>query len=473
MLVGRKDETTILQSVLAEDESGFVAVYGRRRIGKTYLVRQVYKNNIVFDCSGLHDKNTAFQLESFNDTLADYFKHDNKKTTLQSWLEAFELLKKYISNIRHQKKKVIFFDEISWFDTHKSGFKAALDKFWNQYATKRKDIVLVICGSAASWIINKIVNDRGGFHNRITTLLELQPFTLQETNDYLRLKKADLQHEDIIRLYMATGGIPFYLKDIKPGQSVTQIIQQLFFSKTAPLKNEFQNLYAALFNNSNWHQNVVKALAAKNKGLTRNEILLAAKLPSGGGLTTVLNELVTCGFIKEIYPINKQKADLLYRLTDNYSIFYFKFLAAQKAQTIKWSDIANTQAYKTWCGYAFENICLQHIRQIKQKLGISGIMTNEYSWYAARKEQDNGVQIDMIIDRNDNAVNLCEMKFYNTSFEMDKSYASKIQHKKELFIQRTKSKKNVFVTLITLHGANPNAHYNSIVANQLTGHDLF
>ncbi len=473
MISGRKEETQVLRRVLDETESSFVAVYGRRRIGKTYLIREVYKEQIIFDCSGLHDKSTSQQLECFTNSLAEHFGLNPKKYLLQSWLEAFELLKKHISGIRNKKKKVVFFDEISWFDTPKSGFKAALDLFWNQYATKRKDIVLVICGSAAFWIINKIVNDRGGFHNRITTRLELQPFTLPETKEYLQRRKVNLYNQDITQLYMATGGIPFYLKDIRNGQSVQQIIQQLFFSKTAPLKNEFDNLYAALFKKSDWHINVIKALASKNKGLTRNEILKQTRLPSGGGLTTVLNELATCGFVKEIYPINRQKADMLYRLMDNYSIFYFKFLSENKAQNKKWTDLANTASYKTWCGYAFENICLQHIENIKHKLGISGILTNEYSWQKISRGDSSGVQIDFIIDRNDNAINLCEAKFHNTVFEMDRHYANKLSERKAVFINKTKTRKNVFVTMITLNGARPNAHFNSVVTNQLTADDLF
>ena len=221
-------------------------------------------------------------------------------------------------------KKVIFLDEISWFDTPKSGFKAALDNFWNQYASRRTDIVLVICGSAASWIINKVINDTGGLHNRITCTIALQPFTLKETAAFLNLKKVSLVYKDIVQLHMAIGGVPFYLNNVEAGESVPQIIQRLFFSKSAILKNEFDNLYPALFKNSNDHIKVIKALAAKSKGLSRSEIIKASKIPSGGGLSTTLQELAACGFIKLIYPINKVKEDILYRLIDEYSIFYLK-----------------------------------------------------------------------------------------------------------------------------------------------------
>jgi uncharacterized protein len=277
---------------------------------------------MAFECSGLHQKSTIQQLENFHLTLSEFFASNKKLQQPTSWLQAFANLKQHLTKLKTTTKKVIFFDEISWYDTPKSGFKAALDNFWNQFASKRNDIVLIICGSAASWIINKVVNDKGGFHNRITCTIALQPFTIKETIAFLNHKKIQLVYKDIIQLYMAVGGIPYYLNSIEKGQSVAQILQKLFFAPKAVLKNEFQNLYAALFKNSNDHLTIVKALASKSKGLTRSEIIQLTKIKSGGGLSTCLQELLHCGFIKTIYPINKQKEDVLYRLMDAYTIFF-------------------------------------------------------------------------------------------------------------------------------------------------------
>lgn len=465
-IAGRVQEINLLQELLQNDNAEFVAIYGRRRIGKTFLVRQVYANKIVFECSGLHQKSLEQQLENFWLALAEVQKKPNPMP--KTWLQAFALLKAYLNELG-KGKKVVFLDEISWFETPRSGFLAALDNFWNQFCSKRTDIVLVICGSAASWIINKVINDRGGLHNRITKRIQLLPFSLAETQAYLTMQKVQLTQKDIAQLYMCVGGIPFYLKDIKAGQSVPQVLDDLFFKPQAPLKDEFANLYASLFKNSQLHETIVKALSTKNKGLTRNEIVQITGLKSGGGLTTVLEELVQCGFVKQIQPLQKTKEDVLYRLIDQYTLFYFKFLMNNKLNS-SWQYLTNKQAYKIWSGYAFENLGLKHVYQIKKALGISGIISNDYSWTL---KGDGGAQIDLLIDRDDNCINLLEMKFYEGPFEMTKAYAAQLQQKIAVFKQSTRTRKNIFVTLVTVAGAKKNAHYLSVVTNEITIDDLF
>ena len=470
-IAGRKDEIKVLQSLLTQQESSFLALYGRRRIGKTYLVRQVYENQIVFECSGLHQRDLSQQLENFWLTLIEV--NPKEKPSLpKTWLQAFSLLKMYISSLPEQQKKVIFLDEIAWFETPKSGFLAALDNFWNQFCSKRNDIILVICGSAASWIIDKVINNRGGLHNRITCHVQLMPFTLKETKEYLEMSNIRLTPKDIATLYMAVGGVPYYLKDLKSGQSVPQILDELFFLPQATLKNEFNNLYASLFKNSDLHILLIKALAHKNKGLTRNELLAETGISSGGGFSVLLQELVACGFIKIIYPINKSKEDLLYRLVDEYSIFYFKFLVNNKANN-SWLQMTNKPIFKIWTGYAFENLCFKHIFQIKKALGISGIISNEYSWIQKGDKTQQGTQIDFIIDRDDNCINILELKFYDTVFEINKNYAQQLNEKISIFKEKTKLKKNVFLTLLTANGAKKNEYYLSTITNELTIEDLF
>lgn len=471
IVAGREDEIKILRNLLNKKGSEFLAVYGRRRIGKTYLIRQVYEKSIVFEASGLHEKEMAQQLESFWLALLDV-NTTEKPTIPKTWLQAFSLLKIHLNNLETKKKKVVFLDEIAWFETPKSGFLAALDNFWNSYCSKRNDIILVICGSAASWIIDKVINNKGGLHNRITAHIQLMPFTLKETKQFLELSNVKLTLKDLATLYMSVGGVPFYLKDIKSCQSVPQILDELFFKPQALLKNEFGNLYASLFKNSDLHISIIKALATKSKGLTRKELLVDTKLTSGGGFSKLLDELVACGFIKIIYPINKTKEDFLYRLVDEYSIFYFKFLQNNKVNS-SWLQISNTQSYKTWCGYAFENLSFKHILNIKKALGINGIISNEYSWIDKGNTPEKGAQIDFIIDRNDNCITILELKFYDTVFEITKNYAEELQHKVTLFKKKTKTNKNVFITMLTANGVKNNEYYLSVITNELNLSDLF
>lgn len=471
-IAGRKEEIALLQSLMDKEEAAFIAVYGRRRVGKTYLIRQVYERHIVFECSGVLESSKEQQLENFWRSLNEINPQVQPPSPPKTWIEAFFQLRTYLNTQKQETKKVIFLDEIPWFETRRSGFLAALDGFWNQYCTKRRDIILVICGSAASWIIEKVINNRGGLHNRLTHRMLLMPLTLSETKALFELKKVRLSLKDIVQIYMCIGGVPFYLKDIKAGDSVTQILDQLFYHKQAILKNEFQNLYAALFKNNTLHEMVVEALASKNKGLTRNEIIEWTGIKSGGGLTTVLEELIQCGFIMLVYPINKKKEDCLYRLVDEYTLFYFKFLKDGKTKS-SWTHITESAAYKVWSGYAFENLCFKHTEQIKKALGISGIVTNEYSYLSKSKKDRPGVQIDMIIDRADNCLNILEVKFHNTTFEVTEAYARQLLDKAAVFKEQTGVKKNVFITLLSVFGSKKNEHYLTSVTNELLLDDLF
>ncbi len=471
-IAGRLKEIALLQSILEKRDASFLAVYGRRRIGKTYLIRQVYENKILFECSGVLEEDMAQQLENFWRSLNEAFPQPQPVTPPKTWIEAFFQLRAFLKPLTQDTKKVIFFDEIPWFETPRSGFLAALDGFWNQFCTKRTDIILVICGSAASWIIDKVVNNRGGLHNRLTHRLLLKPFTLGETKAFFELNRVKLTLKQIAEIYMCIGGIPFYLKDIEAGYSVPQILDQLFLGEEAKLKDEFRNLYAALFKNNTVHEKVVTALASKTKGLTRNEIIQTSGIPSSGDLTTVLDELVQCGFIRQIFPISKSKEDCLYRLIDEYSLFYFKFLVDGTTQS-SWSQIALSPTYKIWAGYAFENLCFKHTFQIKKAFGISGVITNEYSYVQKGNADQQGIQIDMIIDRADNCVNILEVKFYNTEFEMSETYARQLLHKATIFKEKTRLKKNVFITMLTVFGVKKNEHYLMAVTNQLLIDDLF
>lgn len=471
-IAGRKEEIVLLQSLLQKDHPEFVAVYGRRRIGKTFLVREVYNRQLVFECSGLHQRSYHRQLENFWLALAEVWPGSRSELPPKSWLQAFAQLKTYLNTLPPGDKKVVFLDEISWFETPRSGFLAALDNFWNQFCTKRPDIILVICGSAASWIIQKVINDRGGLHNRITRHIRLMPFSLRETAEFLEMNGVRWTQRDIARLYMCVGGVPFYLTDIGPGQSVPQVLDELFFLPHARLKNEFNNLYAALFKNSSQHEKVVQALALKNKGLSRSEIVAATGISSGGGLSTVLEELIACGFVRQVFPINKTREDALFRLIDEFTLFYYKFLHQLKSNS-SWLQMSASPAYHTWSGYAFESLCLKHTNQIKDALGIRGIITNDYSWQWKGDATTPGAQIDLLIDRNDNCINLLEIKFLDSEFELTKAYAARLEEKARIFKLQTRTTKNVFVTLLTAAGARKNEHYLGVVTNDVKLEDLF
>ncbi|MEM6700538.1 MAG: ATP-binding protein, partial [Bacteroidota bacterium] len=428
-LVGREEEQRILQKALNSEGAEMVAVIGRRRVGKTFLVESVYKERIVFQITGLQNQPRSKQLRNFQDKLSEYANTSLPVKLPIDWLEAFQLLRTYLKTIADGTKKVLFFDELPWLATHKSGFLSAFGYFWNTWAAKQ-NLVVVICGSAAAWMIQKVVNNKGGLHNRITKRIYLAPFTLAETATFLESRNIYFDPYQIIQLYMAMGGIPHYLKEVESDKSAVQNIDYICFSKNGLLRDEFLRLYPSLFSNADNHFQVVRALATKRQGLTRKEIAQQSKVADGGGLTKVLEELTYSGFVSLFPVFGKKKRGKLYRLTDEYSLFYLQFIESQEHQTSAvWQHLSQTPQYKSWSGYAFESICLKHIEQIKDALKISGIYSSASSYYRKGNDTQQGVQIDLLLDRNDQVINLFELKFHQEPFVITKSYAAQLRQK--------------------------------------------
>ncbi len=468
MVIGRKEEEVILQRALRTRRSELVVVYGRRRIGKTYLIRNLCSEHLCLEWSGMHRGAFGDQLKNFHKALSA----KRKGVPLpEDWIEAFEQLGRYLNGLRSKKKKVIFIDEFPWLDGRRSRFLPAFSNFWNSYASKRDDLVVVICGSAASYMIDNVINDKGGLHNRITQRIHLRPFDLHETELLLRQNKVRLTRYDILQLYMAMGGVPYYLQMVEPGESVAQAIDRLCFDRNGFLRGEFGNVFASLFDQSQNHEAIVRALSKVRKGLTRTQVLAKSRLASGGTLTRTLNELEQSGFIEHYSPYKGSK-DPLYRLTDEYALFYLKYIEGTRpAKRGVWAKLNGTPTHKAWAGFSFETICIKHVDRIKEGLKISGIRSVEGSWIG--KGDGDGAQIDLLIDRDDNVINLCEMKFSTTPFRIDKKYAGELAKKVQAFTSSTRTRKSVFLTFITTYGTERNAYRDQLVQNELTMDSLF
>lgn len=471
--IGRKKEQEILQDALQSNEAEMVAVIGRRRVGKTFMVKTVYAKELVFDITGIQDGALQIQLERFRDRLMEFTIPNISIAVPKDWFEAFNLLKEYLQTLPQDKKQVIFFDELPWLATHKSRFLKAFGYFWNTWAWEQ-NLVVVICGSAASWMIRRVVNNTGGLYNRITKRIFLQPFTLSETEEYLKSRKLKFNRYQISQLYMTMGGIPHYLKAIKDGKSAMQNINDICFSSNGLLRSEFLRLYPSLFTNAEKHFEVIRVLANKQSGMTRQEVVQHSKLSDGGGLSTVLEELTHSGFITAYYTFGKKRKDKIYRLTDEYSLFYLKFIEKNLSEDQDiWKHLSQTQTYKTWGGYAFENLCLKHVASIKTALSIAGIYSIASSYYKKGSKEEKGIQIDLLIDRNDQVINLFEIKFYNKEFTMTKSDAENLRRKMWRFEELTKTKKQIFWVFLSTFGLKKNEHSLDVVSQSLTLDDLF
>jgi AAA+ ATPase superfamily predicted ATPase len=474
LFIGREKEKEILNDALVSKESELIAVVGRRRVGKTFLINTVYENEIVFQLTGIQNIGVHQQLENFQRRLNKFEKaEDISYEKPKNWFDAFAQLEDFLEKQESDKKKVIFLDEVPWMASPKSDFLSAFGYFWNSWASLN-NIIVVICGSATSWIVQKVVFDTGGLHNRITQYIQVEPFTLAEVEVYLKSRYLNFTRYQIIELYMAMGGIPHYLKEIKKGKSAVQNIDEICFSKLGLLRNEFSKLYPALFRFPEKYIAVIRTLATKKVGMTRNEIITKAKTANGGATSKILEELEQSSFITSYHAMNKKKKEKLFRLTDEYSLFYLHFMEDKSNEGRgTWQYLSQTQSYKTWSGYAFESICLKHIGQIKKALGIFGVYSKTASFVKKGTKTEKGTQIDLVIDRNDNVINLVEVKFYNKEFTLTKAYAAQLQQKKWIFENSTQTKKSTALTLITTFGIQQNEHSLGLIENVLTLDDLF
>lgn len=471
-IVGRKEEITLLQAIQDDDKSAFVAVYGRRRVGKTFLVRSFYEGQFAFHLTGIAHVETVNQLTNFHSALVRYFPELEDNLPAKDWFGAFGQLINAIESLPSSGKKVLFLDELPWLDTPNSLFVPALEHFWNSWASGRTDIVLIVCGSAASWMINELINNTGGLYNRVTHPIQLEPFTLAECKAFFGAKQAHFDHYQLLQLYMVFGGIPFYLDFIDPRKSATQNINDLCFKPKGKLRNEFDKLYASLFKKADKHIAVIEALAKKAAGLDRDMLLKAAKLPNGGNTTLILRELEESSFIRKYNAFGKSKNNAIYQLTDFYSLFYLRFIKNNSPLDDNyWINGIDTPEIRAWSGYAFEQICLMHLTQLKNGLGIGSVQTQSSAWVGSNGTDK--AQIDLLIDRRDGVINLCEMKFSIKPFTIEKDYAENLQKKLNVFRDATKTSKALWLTFITTYGLTKNTHAQSLVQQSLTMDILF
>jgi len=473
-MVGREKEIELLSKIYSSDKPELLAVFGRRRVGKTFLIRSFFKGKIDFELSGLKNISKGQQLRNFSFSLKDAQNLDELPKPPKDWLDAFYQLKLFFESLEKQDRRmVVFLDEVPWLASGKSDFIAGFSYFWNSYASK-SNILIIVCGSATAWMIQKIINDKGGLHNRVTQRIHLQPFTLSEVETFFLSKAITFDRYQILLIYMAMGGIPLYLEQVERGKSATQNIDKICFQPDGLLRNEFDNLYRSLFDNPDRYEKLIIALSTSWKGLGRGEILLKTKLNDGGGITLMLQELEQSGFISSYIPFGKKKKDTLYRLTDFYSLFYLQFIKDLSNNAVtSWVTLSQTQKWITWIGYAFENICLNHIDKIKMSLGISGVITNQYGFIVKATDITAGTQIDLIIDRQDQVISLCEMKFYNDYFQLSKIDGENLRRKKSIFVHATKTKKQIFIVLVTTFGLVQNKESLGLIDNVLDMNALF
>lgn len=485
ILIGREKEISTLTDIWESPRSEFLAVYGRWRIGKTFLIQSFFekKDGIFFKQTGLHNASLQEQLTVFGQSLATAFYQGAEIATPKNWMGALRQLTTAINNAPINKKIIVFFDELPWLATRRSGFLRALEYYWNSDWCYRQQLILIVCGSAASWMIEKLIYAKGGFHNRITFTIPLQPFTLRETAFYLSSMGKNFSEQQILQLYMVTGGVPHYLRAIKNGLSAPQNIDRLCFQQDGLLFNEFEKLFGSLYEDAADHIKIVRIMARTTGGLSREQLIASLKkLSSGGRLNQKIKNLEESGFISTFIPLGHAKRGIHYRVIDEYVLFYLNWIEPLRKKSRKearddrqyWLSQINTPAYHAWSGYAFEAICFKHIGAIKKVLGIEQIPCGYGDWrYTPVNKQDQGAQIDLLFDRDDGCLTLCEIKNTLQPFLVTKEYAKLIEIKKQIYSSRNPTTKHILMALISNNGVVKNAEYKKTFSNLVTGKDLF
>ena len=468
-ILGRRDEIKRLDVCLAENQAQLIAVYGRRRVGKTFLINNYFNGRFDFKLTGIYDQPMDLQLRNFAIELSNQTGREQERP--KDWMEAFTLLSRFLSTRADSGKIVIFFDEMPWMDTRNSGFLSAFEWFWNSYGSTQDNLVMVVCGSATSWMRVNIDENRGGLYNRLTARIYLKPFSLRETQEYLHSRGIVWSEYDIAECYMVLGGIPYYLSLLRRDMSLSQNVDNIFFRKRAELWDEFQFLYRSLFSDSKACIQIAEALSSSRGGLERGEIIKKTGLPDNGRITTMLKDLEYSGFVRilSVYGCKKKR----YQLSDYYSLFYFRFIRDNYGRGEHfWSDMLDNPSRRAWEGLSFEQVCLDHVNQIKKALGISGVLSSESTWAVRPTDESVGAQIDLLIDRRDRVTNICEIKFSRGDFIIDKNYDRILRNKIEAFRLATSTQNTLQLTMITTYGIRPNK-YSDLVTSSVTLDDLF
>ena len=466
------NERKVLDDLYSSKKPELLVVYGRRRIGKTYLIRKHFDEKLAFDFVGSNKESNEVQLANFNRTFEEQC--TTKYEPAKDWSEAFYNLARYLKHLPKNRKAVIFMDEFPWFEKAQSNFLGAFEYFWNQYASKMKHLLFIACGSVASWIIKNLINNYGGLHNRVTMTMEIKAFSLFETQQMMEQRKIKFTKYQVLQLYLATGGIPYYLDLVPKSSSVNQAIDRLFFLNNSPLAKEFSGLYASLFKKPEPYITVIRALANHHYGLDRAQLLQKTKIAAGGSFNRIMQNLEECGFILKIQPFGKKNREAVFRLVDFFSIFYIRFVEKNKTNRLgAWQSMADSPSYKSWCGYVFENVCFLHLPQIHNALGIPGLHTIVSSWKVNKNKETGGAQIDLIIERKDGITHLCEAKFTNKALLVSDKMAKDWNTKRSIFEYFNPSKKVIVTTLITTFAALQNGHYKNEIHSEISLEDLF
>ncbi|RZI45312.1 AAA family ATPase [Candidatus Finniella inopinata] len=483
-IIGRDAELKILKQILTSNIPEFLAIYGRRRVGKTFLIRSFFEveKAIFFNATGSKDGTLSEQIRHFTQEIGRVFYHNVELKEEKNWDLTFEKLTAAFNTVPKNKKIVLFLDEFPWMATQNSRLLQTLEYYWNQHWSRDKRIKLIICGSSASWIIEKIVNNKGGLHNRLTRSIYLEPFNLRDSKRFLNFIGVKFNNDQILQIYMVTGGIPYYLSKIEKGLSATQNIENLAFQPKSFLAQEFDNLFSSLYEDYESYVDIIRLIATRRYGIGQEEILqkLGKNMQGKLGLKR-LKDLQDSNFIISFMPQFHKRRGIYYKLIDEYTLFYLDWIEPINTTLLTkghmkgyWEKQYNSAAWNSWSGYAFESVCYKHLPQISQALNMSPTsVPNTWRYTPKKGSAEQGAQIDLLFDRDDDCITMCEIKYTEKPYAIDKHEAASLNQKIAIFKEKTRTKKQIFLAIISANGIKKSIYSEEMIDGVAVLDDLF
>ena len=413
MFVGRKKELSLLEESYLSSKSEIFTVYGRRRIGKSTLIEIFARQKPnFFSFEGIEGQNSSFQIKHFTEMLKKQLQDPLLSSIqFQSWDAVFTYVSERLMTKTRPNEKIIFFlDEIQWMAAGRSSFISLLKYYWDNY-WKKSNVLMILCGSIASFMVNKVVHSKA-LYGRIDHEILLKGLHPFEAKAFFADKHKST--EEILKYYLILGTIPKYLEYINPSRSFQWNMNKLFFSSHGSMINEIKKIFYSQFKESTIYFDIVKLL--KSGPLALSEICTRLKIKSGGGLKRYLTNLENAEIIRSHVPFNRKANSRLkkYVLSDEYLNFYFKYLEPnlriiEESESEKLFETLTKNSFDVWLGFAFEKFCIKHNSWLADLMGFKDDVLIA-SPYFERKDQR--FQIDLVYLRADKVITICEIKHH-------------------------------------------------------------
>ncbi|MFH1831150.1 MAG: ATP-binding protein [Pseudomonadota bacterium] len=405
--VGRHNYLKKLENIWNQHKVGLISIYGRRRVGKTELIRVFSRNKAAWIFEAIEGENTASQIKHFLNQLSQFTKEPYlRDLDYKDWPPVFDLLS---NKIKQKKDLIVAFDELSWMAARKTKLISYIKYYWDKEWKYHPHLLLILCGSVASWMVKNVVRSNA-LYGRISENILLDPLKPFEVAEFIGKKRGK---KEILEYLLSFGGIPKYLEEMDFNQSIQINIDRTCFSASGFFVDEADKIFYNQFKETHIYKQIVRCLSESS--LPLKDISQKIKIPSGGGLKRYLDNLISAGIVDSINDIRNFKLGKVprYYMIDELMRFHLQFVSPNISE-IKHTHSASRfdkftkNKWHPFMGNAFERFCLKHRYLIAQILGFDSKVT---ACGSLLNNNRNGFQYDLVYLRSDGVVSLCEIKY--------------------------------------------------------------